>query len=1101
MKNLLAFIMLFFFQNLLSQTTKTECARILAEANQLEKNGRYREAIQKFNAVSVCDATLKPEVERRILTVFDKIEAQRNEAIAAKTAVQAAGKIVERERDNARQSLAEAVEARRLAVAAEQKAQRTSIANFNAALALQTLPHNPTLAFRLADENYRNAPDESVALVTRNLILSDTSHVFYKFETEAPGQILNFSISFDKKWLAAGCTGGSVAIWDLANLPSPPRVLQAHTGDIWAIEFAPADLRLLTCSDDALIKIWDFPNLEKPAKVFPLPNRVRATAWSSDGKLFLTGGNDGRARLWDAASDSLPPIRVFNYKSIIYTAQISPDQTEVLVGGADNTARVWGISNDSVIRKSFIGHEGDMMCARFSPDGSHVLTAGSEGLIHLWKNEPDAKPLKTFLGHSEGVPRISFSSDGNHFVSGGFDKLAHLWETFGTNNIPIYAYAGHNSRVFAVAFDPNEPYFFTGGADKMLRKFPLEPWNTRFFSKKAHPAKVSALLFSPDGSSILSAGGDGTLTNWQMGGDAPKNGRPIQAHQLNISALAQTPDGDWLASASMDSTLKIWRRQGDSLHLINRYESAGALISVAFSPDNQWIAGGQQDGTIILWEKNRFPTEFARLTAHQGAVTCLAFSNSPRLLGFAKTPGLLLSGSEDHALKIWDLESKSEKTHLNYSHPSVLVGVFISEDGQWAISASKDQSIRVWDLMKTELPPRLILNKYAQGDILQAVSFSPDGQIITGVTNSGVILTFEKDGVDLPFWRAYCSKPVPTAVAISPDTRVQVVGNQSGEIIFLHSPVQFISKEIAAFSLEKLLQAGLMVEPRFANDDPNLTAAAANYLFLKKDFSTAYSIWEKNLAIKKTPEAMIGLYKTGQQLGKNHFEMLSQMDSLGFLLAFAAYFEQTGQWEKANLFLKKHLSQKMDFYQAARYFENCVKGNLTADSMHIGGLSRADLRNYYPRLQFAYSNSKFGETDRARLIHQIFSTIERINATPGKKVEPLEIATQHHNLANAMILSGKYAEAESAARTAIQLAPTWKYGYTDLSSALILQNKFQEVRQLHQEKMDLAYYPERGLPKFRDVFIKDINGLMDRGLIHLDKRPMVDELLKNLANP
>jgi len=114
------------------------------------------------------------------------------------------------------------------------------------------------------------------------------------------------------------------------------------------------------------------------------------------------------------------------------------------------------------------------------------------------------------------------------------------------------------------------------------------------------------------------------------------------------------------------------------------------------------------------------------LKGHEGWVTCIATS--------AEMPDKILTGSRDKALIVWDLTREDPP---NYGVPRrSLVGhahyiddVVISSDGQFALSASWDGTLRLWDLNTGVTTKRFIGHKK---DVL-SVAFSADNrQIVSG---------------------------------------------------------------------------------------------------------------------------------------------------------------------------------------------------------------------------------------------------------------------------------------------------------------------------------------------------------------------------------
>ena len=96
----------------------------------------------------------------------------------------------------------------------------------------------------------------------------------------------------------------------------------------------------------------------------------------------------------------------------------------------------------------------------------------------------------------------------------------------------------------------------------------------------AHSGAIISVVFSPDGTKIVSGSADGTIKVWDSGALRP---------QIALSWPKLTPVLACLA---------------DKLELLSEKTNAHSdyITSVAFSPDGAKIASGSYDRTIIVWE-------------------------------------------------------------------------------------------------------------------------------------------------------------------------------------------------------------------------------------------------------------------------------------------------------------------------------------------------------------------------------------------------------------------------------------------------------------------------------------------------------------------
>jgi WD40 repeat protein len=108
-----------------------------------------------------------------------------------------------------------------------------------------------------------------------------------------------------------------------------------------------------------------------------------------------------------------------------------------------------------------------------------------------------------------------------------------------------------------------------------------------------------------------------------------------------------------------------------------------------------------------------------------GALIRTLAGHSMWVVGVAVTPDgqRAVSASDDSTLKVWDLETGRTLRTLE-GHSGIVYGVAVTPDGKRAVSASSDKTLKVWDLETG----RALRTLEGHSDSVDGVAVTPDGK-------------------------------------------------------------------------------------------------------------------------------------------------------------------------------------------------------------------------------------------------------------------------------------------------------------------------------------------------------------------------------------
>jgi WD40 repeat protein len=151
--------------------------------------------------------------------------------------------------------------------------------------------------------------------------------------------------------------------------------------------------------------------------------------------------------------------------------------------------------------------------------------------------------------------------------------------------------------------------------------------------------------------------------------------------------------------------------------------------AVAIASSCRQIASASDDHTIRLWDLQTGEAE-QTLRGHTHFVKSVAFH--------PHDPNQLVSGSRDRTLKLWDVQEQREiLTLAGHQHTVNIVG--FSPNGEILASGSADKTVKLWNLQTGELLATLTAAKLA----INAISFSPATSLIAGASTDHRVLVWD----------------------------------------------------------------------------------------------------------------------------------------------------------------------------------------------------------------------------------------------------------------------------------------------------------------------------------------------------------------------
>jgi len=330
-----------------------------------------------------------------------------------------------------------------------------------------------------------------------------------------------------------------------------------------AIAFSPDGRLVASVGEEHTLDVWDASTGRTVSTYRAAPNTIAAlVVWSPEGNAVAIGDSADALIVVDAVSGQ----KRFNVPGFGSSGSIawSPDGKRIATAD-QGTVRLWDGASGSSIR-SFDAPTADVVA--WSPDGTYLAAAGQNGDLWVWSGSTPQPvltiPHQTLFDFAESV---RWSPDGKRFalaISSQTDAHVSVYDVpAGTVTLTYRVDRTHSASLVA-AWAPDSRRLAIGGTTdgsatiwdaatgQKLRSYGGHGTFdilTRDYGSTSHLTVVEVLSWSPRGTLMATLGSDDSVQVWN-----PDDGRPVYVYDTESGYTRSTPNGALTMAWSPDGT-------------------------------------------------------------------------------------------------------------------------------------------------------------------------------------------------------------------------------------------------------------------------------------------------------------------------------------------------------------------------------------------------------------------------------------------------------------------------------------------------------------------------------------------------------------------
>ena len=278
---------------------------------------------------------------------------------------------------------------------------------------------------------------------------------------------------------------------------------------------------------------------------------VRALAFSLDGGLLASGGDDNTIVLWDVQTGGV--IKTFHgHNDWVLSVSISADKTTIVSGSDDCTICLWdiqtggcchvieqqdhveyvnfspvhsqhliSISGDKVQQWDIDGHQINPPCsgsyATFSLDGTWLALCQGAGVII--QNSGSGAAVAKFCLPDSTASCCCFSPDGRLLAVAAHNYTVYIWDITGSGPHLIETLVGHTSIIIYTVFSSTS--LMTLSRDRSVKFWQIGTPSIGTITSHPKPIPIASALIksitlhAKDGA-FISSDSDGVVRTWDI---------------------------------------------------------------------------------------------------------------------------------------------------------------------------------------------------------------------------------------------------------------------------------------------------------------------------------------------------------------------------------------------------------------------------------------------------------------------------------------------------------------------------------------------------------------------------------------------------------
>ena len=522
----------------------------------------------------------------------------------------------------------------------------------------------------------------------------------------------------------------------------PKQIVISHfnfRSKISGLKISPNN-KFLAVSINKGIQIFEMPNLIKEYEPFVLyrkytsfhNDKITSINWSYDSRFILTGSKDTNVRILNVFKiKGYYPFTFTGHKKKIITALFSRDMNRIYSISQDGLLLIWKFVNekseefqkhlnfvknikpkknykyDKIYKKKNIKEENEDNNISLKSEDEEENNENSDEEENM--SLDNEKEIKYYSEFEKKILKGRFILEKKEqFVTNSKVVMCEITQNvenedknilvLGLKNGSFSIYSMNNfenkyslkisdAKISSLSINPSGKWIAFGS--KYLNQLLVWEWKseTYIYKQQGHMNDINLIAFSPEGGQLASGADDGRIKIFDI--SSSNCLITFFDHTAKITGLEYALNkSNVLVSSSLDGTVRAYDLIKYKNFRIMTTPKQTQLICCSVDYSGEIVAAGSLDTyNIFVWSLKTGDL-IDVLNGHTGPVSCLAFSH---------INDILISGSWDNTVKMWELYTKKGISET-YEHNSKITAIALSPNDKEVAVSTLNGELYTWDI-------------------------------------------------------------------------------------------------------------------------------------------------------------------------------------------------------------------------------------------------------------------------------------------------------------------------------------------------------------------------------------------------------------------